>query len=153
MFSTVRPSFKSLATIVALVAVAACSDSTAPGGGQQAAGGSYTLQTVNGADIPYTYTSGANTITIQSDTYMLNANGTYSETITESISNGSTSSPGADTESGTWAQNGTAVAFTPTQSSQNNLTAYTAALTSGTTFSHSILTFSSNGVVWVYEHD
>jgi hypothetical protein len=107
---------------------------------------------VNGADVPYTYTAGPNTVTIDSDVYILNNDGSYSETISETISNGVTTSPATDTESGSWAQNGSAVVFDPTSSTQGNTTEYTASLTSGGTFSHSSLTFSSAGVVWVYNH-
>jgi hypothetical protein len=147
-----RPLFRSVAVIAAVTAFAACSDDiTAPD--NQAAGGSYELVTVNGADVPYTYTSGTSTISITSDVYVLNNDGTYNETITETVTNGTgSSSPATDTESGTWAQNGSAVVFVPTASTQGNTTQYTASLKSGGTFSHSSLTFSSDGIVWVYDH-
>ncbi|HEY5087156.1 MAG TPA: hypothetical protein VII66_07375 [Gemmatimonadaceae bacterium] len=142
--------FRSLAVVVALAALAACTDNTSPV--TQLSGGSYSLQTVNGTNVPYTYTSGSTTITIQSDIYTLNNDGTYSESISEIISNGFSSSPASDGESGTWSQNGNAVVFAPSYSTQNNYSQYTGALSGSSTFSHSTLTFSYSGVVWVYAH-
>lgn len=139
--------FNSLAAIAALATFAGCYDTTSPYN-QQVNGGSYSLQTVNATSLPYTYTSGGYTITIQSDIYTLNNNGTYSETINE-IVNGA---PASDAESGNWSQNGNAVVFSPTYSTQQNYSQYTGSLSSGSTFSHSSLTFSYNGVVWVYNH-
>ena len=142
--------FRSLAAVAALTALAACTDNTSPS--TQLAGGSYSLQTVNGNGLPYSYTSGSNTLTIQNDMYTLNNDGTYSETINETISNGYSTSPASDAESGTWSQNGNAVVFSPSYSTQSNYTQYTGSLTTGGTFSHSSLTCSYNGVVWVYDH-
>ncbi len=142
--------FKSLATVVALVGAVACSDNTSPS--SQFAGGTYALQTINASNLPYTYSSGSGTVTIQSDMYTLNSDGTYSETINETISNGSGSSPASDAEAGTWSQNGNAVVFSPTYSTQGTYAQYTGSLTGSGTFSHSSLTFSYNGVVWVYNH-
>ena len=129
--------FKSLPAIVAiaaLVTVAACSDSTSPG--SQYAGGSYALQSVNGTNIPYTYTSGSSTITIQSDIYTLNNDGTYSESINETVSNGFSSTPASDAEAGSWFQNGNAIVFKPNYNTQNNYSQYTGALSGSSTFSH-----------------
>ena len=141
---------KSLAAVAALAVFAACSDTTSPYG--TSVGGSYSLQSVNGTTLPYTYTSGGTTISIQNDIYTLNNNGSYSETISETISNGSSYSPASDAESGTWYANGSAIVFTPTYSTQNNYAQYTGSLSSASTFNHSSITFSYNGVVWVYNH-
>ena len=142
---------KSFVAVGALAVAAACSDTTSPYGAS--AGGSYSLQTVNGTNMPYSYTSGGRTIAIQSDIYTLNNDGTYSETINETISSGSSYSPASDAESGTWYQNGTAIVFTPTYSTQNNYAQYTGSLSTASTFNHSSITFSYNGVVWVYNHN
>ncbi len=147
---TPKRMFKALAAAVALAAFAACADTTAPSG--QAAGGDYALQTVNGNVLPYTYSTGSGTVTIQNDVYTLNTNGAYSETINETVSNGFNTSQSSDQESGNWSQNGTAVVFSPSYSTQGNYTQYTGSLTNGSTFSHSSLTFSYNGVVWMYNH-
>lgn len=86
----------------AVVAFVGCSDITGIGNGT--VGGSYILASVNSNSLPFTYTSGSNTITINSDLYNLQSNGTYNETINETISNGYSSSPASDAESGTWAR-------------------------------------------------
>ncbi len=142
--------FKSLAIVGALAAFAACNDSTSPG--TQLAGGSYALQTVNGSNLPYTYPAGSSTVTIQSDVYTLNNDGSYTETISEMISNGVTSTPNTDSEAGTWVQSGSTVAFAPSYSTQNNYSQYAGTLSASSTFSHSTLTFQSGGTMWVYAH-
>ncbi len=141
---------KSLAAIGALALVAACSDTTSPYGAS--VGGSYSLQTVNSSNLPYTYTSGGTTVSIQNDMYTLNGDGTYSETISETVSNGGSYSPASDAEAGTWYQNGNAIVFSPNYSTQNNYSQYTGSLSSASTFNHSSITFSYNGVVWIYNH-
>lgn len=140
----------SLALAGAVAAFVACSDTT--GLGNTIVGGSYVLASVNSNSIPFTYTTGSNTITINSDVYNLQSNGTYSETINETTSNGVSSSPASDAESGTWTQNGNAIVFYPNYSTQGNTAQYTGSLTGGGTFSHSSLTFSYSGVVWIYNH-
>ncbi|HEY8310182.1 MAG TPA: hypothetical protein VIG47_06475, partial [Gemmatimonadaceae bacterium] len=140
----------SLIVLAALTTVVACTDMT--GLGNQTIGGTYALASVNSNGIPFTYTSGSNTITINSDIYTLQRNGTYSEIIDETVSNGYSSSPASDAESGTWTQSANAVVFYPSYSTQGSTTQYTASLTSGSTFSRSSLTFSYSGVVWIYNH-
>lgn len=142
--------FGSLAAVAALAVFAACTDNTSPNG--QSAGGTYDLQSVNGSTLPYTYNTSSGTLTIESDVYRLNGDGTYNETISETLSNGYSSTAASDAESGTWYQNGNAVVFSPSYSTQGNLTQYTGALAGSGTFSHSSITFSYNGVVWVYNH-
>ena len=148
--TALRHLFTSLAAIAAVTAFVACSDTT--GLGNTTVGGNYALVSVNNNGIPFTYTSGSSTITINSDTYSLQGNGTYSETIDETISNGVSTSPGSDAESGTWTQSANAVVFYPSYSTQGNSTQYTGSLTGGSTFSRSSLTFSYSGVVWIYNH-
>ena len=145
--------FRSLTAFLAVASLgtlAACSDNTLTG--TQPAGGSYSLQSVNGTSIPYSYVSGGTTITIQSDIYTLSTDGSYSEAINETLSNGYNSSPASDAEAGTWYQSGNAIVFSPNYSTQGNSTQYTGSLSGGGTFSHSTITFSYNGVVWVYNH-
>lgn len=142
--------FRSLAVLGALAAFAACSDTTSPYGGS--VGGSYALQTVNGNTLPYSYTSGGRNISIQNDVYTLNNDGTYSESINETVSSGGSFSPASDAEAGTWYQSGSSIVFTPNYSTQNNYAQYTGSLSNASTFSHSSITFSYNGVTWVYNH-
>jgi hypothetical protein len=148
--SLFRPA-AALAMLATVAAMSACTDSTSPNA--QNAGGTYQLSTVNGSAIPYTYGSGSSTITINSDIYTLQPNGTYSETIDETLSDGYSTQPANDAESGNWYQSGNAVVFQPTYSTLSQQpTQYTGSLAGGGTFSHSTLTFSSGGVVWVYSH-
>lgn len=147
---SIRSYFKSAAMLVALVTLAACADSTGPS--TQIAGGYYDLSTVNAIGLPYSYSTGSVTVTIDSDIYTLQNNGNYAELINETVSNGYSTSQASDQESGTWRQNGNAVVFYPSYSTQGNTSQYTGSLTSGGTLSHSSLTFSYNGVVWVYDH-
>lgn len=142
--------FGSMMTVALLATLAACTDNTSPF--DHSAGGTYDLQTVNGNSMPYSYNTSSGTLTINSDVYTLSNNGTYNETISETISNGFSSSPTSDAEAGTWYQDGDAVVFSPNYSTQNNYTQYTGALSGSSTFSHSSITFSYNGVVWVYDH-
>ena len=145
--------FRSLTAIFAVASIAAfaaCSDNTLTG--TQSAGGTYSLQSVNGTSVPYSYVASGRTITIQNDVYTLNNDGSYSEAINETVSNGSSSSPASDAESGTWYQNGNAIVFSPSYSTQGNTSQYTGSLSTGSTFSHSSITFSYNGVVWLYNH-
>lgn len=147
-------SIRALPAIVALTALAtlaACTDNTSPNG-NQLAGGTYALQTINNSPLPYSYSFSSGTVSIQSDTYTLNTNGTYSEQINELVSNNNGTSSATDTESGTWSQSGNSVFFSPITSTQGNYSAYTASFTNGSTFNHSSLSFSYNGVVWVYNH-
>lgn len=141
------PAFLAIASIAAF---SACSDNTLTG--TQSVGGSYSLQTVNGTNVPYSYVSGGTTITIQNDVYTLSSDGSYSESINETLSNGNSSSPASDAEAGTWYQSGNAIVFSPNYSTQGNSTQYTGSIAGGGTFSHSSITFSYNGVVWVYNH-
>lgn len=64
-------------TIAALgIGLAACSnmDSTSP---SVSLAGNYSLRTINGSPVPYTFASG---VTLQSDMLTINPNGTYSDT-------------------------------------------------------------------------
>jgi hypothetical protein len=148
--SRIRSYTASAAMIAGLVTVAACADNTAPSA--QFAGGDYQLSTVNSAGLPYSYMVGSTTITIDNDVYTLRSNGDYVETIYETVDNGYSTSATTDQESGTWRQNANAVVFYPSYSTQGNTSSYTGSLTGGGTFSHSSLTFSYNGIVWVYNH-
>jgi len=142
--------FSFVAAVAMLAASVACTDNTSPS--NRSAGGTYDLQTVNGTSMPYSYNTSSGTLTIESDIYTLNNDGTYNETISETISNGFSNTPTSDAEAGTWYQSGNAVVFSPNYSTQGNYTQYTGALSGGGTFSHSSITFSYNGVVWVYNH-
>ena len=88
-----------IALLAALVALAACnSDSTSPNGGAQ---GSYSLHTVNGNPLPFTFSDGS---VLVSDQLTLNANGTYVDVATFS-------NAGTATEQGLWSINNNLISF------------------------------------------
>jgi hypothetical protein len=88
-----------IALLAALVALAACnSDSTSPNGSAQ---GSYSLHTVNGNPLPFTFSDGS---VLVSDQLTLNANGTYVDVATFS-------NAGTATEQGLWSINNNLISF------------------------------------------
>jgi hypothetical protein len=88
-----------IALLAALVALAACNnDSTAPNGNPN---GSYSLRTVNGNPLPFTFSDGS---VLVSDQLTLNANGTYVDVATFS-------NAGTATEQGLWSINNNLISF------------------------------------------
>ena len=88
-----------IALLAALVALAACNnDSTSPNGSAQ---GSYSLHTVNGNALPFTFSDGS---VLVSDQLTLNANGTYVDVATFS-------NAGTATEQGLWSINNNLISF------------------------------------------
>ena len=88
-----------IALLAALVALAACNnDSTSPNGSAQ---GSYSLHTVNGNPLPFTFSDGS---VLVSDQLTLNANGTYVDVATFS-------NAGTATEQGLWSINNNLISF------------------------------------------
>ena len=122
---------------VGLVALAACNnDSTSPNGSVT---GTYTLQTVNGNALPFTFSDGA---VLVSDRLSLNGNGTYVDIAT--FSNGSTS-----TEQGLWSINNNLISF----ADQTDNISYQGSL-SGSVLTESFPgTISSQSVTEVYSRD
>jgi hypothetical protein len=133
-----------LAAAVVVGGAAACSDLT---GNNVNAEGTYSIQTVNGTQVPYTYTDNSgNTIFLQSDDYSLNNDGTYQEFRTWRT-NGLAQS---GLEDGIWTQNGNVVEFTP-QTSDFSLQPYQATVRSTSEFGGSrTLTISINGTTAIY---
>src|SRR6059058_5568114 len=88
-----------IALLLAVVALAACnSDSTSPNGSVV---GTYSLRTVNGNSLPYTFSDGS---VLVSDQLTLNSNGTYTDIATYSNAN---STP----EQGYWSINNNLISF------------------------------------------
>lgn len=145
-------SFAALGVAITIVATAACTDNSGPNG--RVAGGLYALTTVDGASLPYSYSTGSTTFTVQSDVYTINSNGTYSEVIQESVYNGFTTSPATDNENGTWTQSGATVNFNPTYSTYNtSLTPYSASISTGGLFGSDALVVMSGQDQFVYQHE
>jgi len=113
-----------------LVALAACNnDSTSPNGSVT---GTYSLQTVNGSSLPYTFSDGS---VLVSDRLSLNSNGTYVDIAT--FSNSTTS-----TEQGLWSINNNLITF----NDQTDGLQYTGSL-SGSVLTESFQSNQFNGSV------
>ena len=89
---------RKIALLLAVVALAACNDSTSPNG---SATGSYSLRTINGSNLPYTFQDNS---VLVSDQLTLNSNGTYVD-IARFSDNSSSS------EQGFWSINNNLITF------------------------------------------
>ena len=90
---------RKIALILAVFALAACNnDSTSPNGSVV---GSYSLRTINGSNLPYTFSNGD---VLVSDQLTLNSNGTYVDIATFS-------NAGSNTEQGIWSINNNLISF------------------------------------------
>ena len=138
---------KVLMTAALLVGgAAACSDLT---GTTARADGVYFLQSVNGNPVPYSYVNNTtgHTLTVMSDDYSLNSNGTYSDQQIYT-DNGANSSY---TESGTWTQSNNVVSFYPSQSSTGNLSVYSGTLANSNVFGGArTMSIDFSGTIWLY---
>jgi hypothetical protein len=150
-----KASAKVLMCAALLVGTAtACSDLT---GVNARADGVYYLQTVSSANgtstVPYTYvdqTTG-NRVTVQSDVYSLNSDGTYSELATYRVFNGTTTTNQSQNESGNWTQSTNVVTFTPRVSSTNNFALYQGSIGSSSSFGGvRTLSITINGTTALY---
>jgi hypothetical protein len=113
-----------VAAAVLLVLSAGCTqgfpDAPIGGGGSIGSGGSnasiagtYSLRTINGQPLPYTYrTSGADTYQVVSGTITLAADGTWTETQTERQTIGGVVTSPSFSDNGTYAVTGSAITFT-----------------------------------------
>jgi hypothetical protein len=126
-----------IAFLVALVALAACNnDSTSPNG---SVNGTYSLRTVNGSALPYTFSDGSVLI---SDRLTMNSDGTYTDVAT--FSNASSA-----TEQGLWSINNNLITF----NDQTDSFTYNGSL-SGSVLTESFpSTRSSGSVTEVYQKD
>jgi hypothetical protein len=132
-----------LGAMLCVGGLAACSDVTNPFGRPAAA--TYSLQTVNGYQLPYTFDQGGSTVSIQGDTYVLHDDNSYGEITNETVSNGYQTSNVSQTEYGTWSQNGSSIEFRPTSSTRGSASSYT-----GYVDGQGTLRISFNGTVSVY---
>ena len=122
--------------------LAACgggSDATAP---QQQLPGVYTLRTVNGSGLPYTFAGSDGSFTISADAYTFNADGTYAEHGTETVVGSGTSTTRTLSDSGRWTLNGSAITVT----SQVDGTVITGSFSGGNT-----ITVTLTGLAAVYQ--
>jgi hypothetical protein len=90
---------RKIALLLSVIALAACNnDSTSPNGSVV---GSYSLRTINGTNLPYTFSDGS---VLVSDQLTLNSNGTYVDIATFS-------NAGSNSEQGTWSVNNNLISF------------------------------------------
>jgi hypothetical protein len=124
----------------------ACSDLT---GANARADGVYYLQTIGSTNLPASYTD-SNTgrvFTAMSDQLAVNSNGTYNDQ--QVYRDGGIQ--GTYTESGNWSQSSNVVTFTPTYSSANYYTQYSATIGSSGAFSGArSLSVNLGGSIWYY---
>jgi hypothetical protein len=132
-----------VAAALLLGGAVACSDVT----GNVNAEGQFFLMTVDGTQVPYSYTdANGNSVFLQSDTYVLNTDGSYNDTQVARV-NGATQSL---FEFGTWSQSGNTVFFRPTQSDFDS-TPYQATVRNSNQFGGDrTLTVSLNGTTAIY---
>jgi hypothetical protein len=121
----------------------ACSDITNPN--SRSAAATYSLQTVNGFQLPFTFNDGSSVVSIQGDTYVVSDDGSYSEITNETVSDGFQTSNVSDTEFGTWSQRNSTITFRPTSSTRGSFASYTGQLDGFGT-----LRIAVNGTVSVY---
>lgn len=124
-----------LALLLAVVALAACNnDSTSPNG---TVVGTYSLRTVNGSQLPYTFSDGS---VLVSDQLTLNSNGTYTDIASYSNAN-------SNPEQGYWSINNNLISFNEITGTSS----YTGSL------SGSVLTetfnFNGSSITEVYQRD
>jgi hypothetical protein len=139
---------RSLSTLLGAVLcvglLTACSDTTSPFGRQAAA--TYSLQTVNGYRLPYSFgNQDGSTTFIQGDAYVLHDDNSYGEITNETVSDGYQSYNVTETEIGTWSQNGNTIVFRPTSSTRGSFSSY-----SGYLDGQGTLRISLNGTVSIY---
>jgi hypothetical protein len=124
-----------IALFIAVLALAACNDATSPNG---SAVGSYSLRTINGNSLPYTFSDGS---VLVSDQLILNSDGSYNEQTR--FSNRSDLF-----EEGFWSINNNLITFND-ETDQIN---YTASL-SGTVITETFNNGSGGSITEVFERD
>jgi hypothetical protein len=122
-----------IALFLAVIALAACNDATSPNG---SVAGTYTLRTVNGFNLPYTFSDGSVLI---SDQLVLNADGSYFDQARFS------NAPEID-EQGFWSVNNNLITF----NDENDGVNYTGSL-SGTILTETFNDGNSGSVTEVFE--
>lgn len=135
------------------LSLAGCIDLTNPNRTAQSAAGVYVLQSVNGIAPPATVqTRSGATLTVRSDTYSINPDGTYTEQASYTNESGGTSTLVSLSQSGYWTQSNTAVLFQPTYDSEAvpgvGLASYIASVSTSATLGGTVqLTLPGNGFV------
>ena len=100
-----------LTVLVSVLALSACGDS---GTGPDDISGLYELRTINGVALPFTIIQiGSDSAEFTSGFLQLNANRTYTFSITTSATTGGSTETVTETDLGTWFRQGNQVSITP----------------------------------------
>ena len=101
--------------LVAFLTLGACQDNTGVSSlSSEDITGTFSMRTVNGAAMPFTFQSGGGSVTVTADVLTVLANGTWSEitSYTQTINAQTTS--GDSPDGGTWQRLGTSLVFRST---------------------------------------
>lgn len=136
-----------IAAFLALAPIlVACSSDKTTGPAVDSAVGVYVLQTINGSPLPFNAGSqGGVTVEIVTDTYSINADGTYSEQGSVRLTQVGSVTTQQVAETGVWQRSGTALNLHPIASSTGVLTDYSGSLAGST------LTITISGFVGLYK--
>jgi hypothetical protein len=106
-----------LLTLFVSGAVLGCDDDGT--GPDEQISGRYELRTANGSPLPYTVIAlGNNRAEILSGFLQVNADGTFSSSITTRVTQGTSTSTNSNTDSGRWSQTGNQATFTRSDGTQ-----------------------------------
>ena len=129
-----------LALLVAPLMIA-CGDDDPAGPSADTVAGTYRLQTVNGAALPFVFINQPGLrVEVISDEYVLNANGTFTTTITLRETEDTVVTTSSDSYSGQWQVDGSNINLSSAEVGNER-----ASFTNGNT-----LTFALTGVTLVY---
>ena len=126
--------------VLALAMAVACGGDKSTNPNSDSIEGTYSLRTVNGSPLPFTFQSGTTSVTLTSDVITVAGNGSWTESIGyRQTANGQTTT-GTDTDGGSWVRAGSSV----TLNSSFGTGGYAG------TYGNGSLTFSDAGFVEVF---
>lgn len=102
---------RKILTALAALLVIACGDSTGPDTSHV---GTYTLLSVDGEALPVSFTDGFATIVLTSGHVTLNADGTFADVLSYTVTEGTDSYSDTETYSGTYTRSGSNITFNVT---------------------------------------
>jgi hypothetical protein len=106
-----------LFVFAALVTLAACGSDSSTNAGPVSVAGTYTLRTVNGAPLPYTWLQiGADKLEITADAVTLTEGGTWTESWTERSTESGKVTTSTSTDAGTYTLAGTVITLVSQES-------------------------------------
>ena len=94
-----------------LCALAACGGDSGTNPNNAAIDGTYSLHSVNGSPLPFTFQSGTNSLTVTRDVLTVGSNGSWTESANYSQTVNGQTSTGTIADGGTWTRAGNSVEF------------------------------------------